>query len=84
VNRTRTRAFIADRNSFLIGRRDVMSDDKSKRGPQDSSRINMGEDYEVEYWTSKFGVSKDRLQVAVDRAGVGADAVARELGKASG
>ena len=26
-----------------------MSDDKSKRGPQDRSRINMNEDYEVRY-----------------------------------
>jgi hypothetical protein len=58
-----------------------MSDDKTKRGPQDSSRINMNEDYEVEYWTSRFGVSKERLQSAVDRAGVGVDAVAKELGK---
>ncbi len=58
-----------------------MSDDKSQRGPADASRINMGEDYEVQYWTKRFGVSRDELQDAVDRAGVSADAVARELGK---
>ena len=58
-----------------------MSDDKSQRGPADASRINMGEDYEVQYWTKRFGVSRDELQNAVDRAGVSADAVARELGK---
>ncbi len=57
-----------------------MSDDKSQRGPQDASRINMHEDYEVQYWTNRFSVSKERLQAVVDRAGVSVDAVAKELG----
>lgn len=56
-----------------------MSDDKTMRAPQDSSRIAMGEDYEVEYWTHKFGVSRDRLQAAVDAVGNGADAVEKHL-----
>jgi hypothetical protein len=59
-----------------------MADDKTKRGPQDASRINIHEDYEVEYWTKKFGVSRTELDRAVGKAGVSADAVARELGKA--
>jgi hypothetical protein len=56
-----------------------MSDDKTLRAPQDASRIAMGEDYEVEYWTRKFGVSSDRLQAAVDAVGNGADAVEGHL-----
>ncbi len=52
-----------------------MSDDKTNRGPQDRSRVSMSEDYEVQYWSDKFGVSRDRLQQAVDRVGNGADAV---------
>ena len=56
-----------------------MADDKTIRAPQDSSRIAMGEDYEVEYWTGKFGVSRDELQRAVDAVGNGADAVERHL-----
>lgn len=59
-----------------------MADDKTKRGPQDASRINLHEDYEVEYWTKKFGVNKAQLEAAVGKVGVSADAVARELGKA--
>lgn len=47
-----------------------MSDDKSKRGPADRSRINMHEPYEVEYWTGHFGVSRDKLQRAVNAVGV--------------
>ena len=56
-----------------------MADDKTLRAPQDSSRIAMGEDYEVDYWTNKFGVSRERLQQAVDAVGNGADAVERHL-----
>ncbi|UAK25563.1 DUF3606 domain-containing protein [Sphingomonas nostoxanthinifaciens] len=59
-----------------------MADDKTNRGPQDALRINIHEDYEVEYWTKKFGVSRAELEAAVGKAGVIADAVARELGKA--
>lgn len=56
-----------------------MADDKSNRGPQDRSRINMSENYEVAYWTAKFGVSAERLRAAVDKVGTSADAVEREL-----
>jgi hypothetical protein len=58
-----------------------MSDDLTRRRPQDASRINMGEDYEVRYWTSKFGVTRAQLQAAVNAVGTSAAAVARHLGK---
>lgn len=58
-----------------------MADNKSLRQPQDSSRIAMGEDYEVEYWTDKFGVSRDRLQQAVDAVGNSAAAVEEYLSR---
>lgn len=58
-----------------------MADDKSNRGPQDRARINLSEDYEVRYWTERFGVSRDQLEKAVAKAGASAQAVARELGK---
>jgi hypothetical protein len=59
-----------------------MADDKSNRGPQDASRINIHEDYEVAYWAKKFGVTKDELKAAVSKVGVSAEAVAKALGKA--
>ncbi|MGK2908712.1 MAG: DUF3606 domain-containing protein [Sphingobium sp.] len=52
-----------------------MADDKTLRSPQDSSRIALGEDYEVEYWTKKFGVSRDKLADAVKAVGNSAEAV---------
>jgi hypothetical protein len=58
-----------------------MSDDKTKRRPQDSSRISMTEPYEVNWWTDHFGVTRAQLQAAVNAVGHGAAAVARHLGK---
>ena len=52
-----------------------MSDDKNQRGPQDASRVALGEDYEVRYWSERFGVSRDRLEEAVRAVGNGTDAV---------
>ncbi|AQR75128.1 DUF3606 domain-containing protein [Sphingomonas sp. LM7] len=60
-----------------------MSDDTTLRAPQDASRIAMGEDYEVRYWTNKFGVSRDRLQEAVDAVGNSATAVEAYLQRAA-
>ena len=58
-----------------------MSDDKSKRGPQDAKRINVEEDYELRYWSEKFGVSADQLKQAVEKVGVMAEDVEKELAK---
>jgi hypothetical protein len=58
-----------------------MADDKTKVGGQDRSRIAMGEDYEVAYWTKKFGVSKDELASTVAAVGSSAQAVADFLNK---
>lgn len=58
-----------------------MSDDNAVRGPQDSSRVALGEDYEVRYWTEKWNISRDELADAVEAVGNGAAAVARHLGK---
>lgn len=56
-----------------------MADDKTSRGPQDRSRISLSEDYEVRYWTDKFGISKSQLEDVVKRVGPSASAVEQEL-----
>ncbi len=58
-----------------------MADDKSKTGSPDRDRINLSEDYEVNYWTHKFGISADALRQAVKQAGPVAKDVAKQLGK---
>ena len=56
-----------------------MADDRTNRGPQDRNRINLSEDYEVLYWSDKFGVSPEELRAAVQKVGPSATAVEQEL-----
>ena len=56
-----------------------MSADKTLRTPADAQRVNVGEDYEVRYWTDKWNVTPQQLRAAVDKVGVMADDVEREL-----
>jgi Protein of unknown function (DUF3606) len=58
-----------------------MADDKTKTAPQDASRINLSEDYEVRYWTQALGVSKERLAELVRQHGNSAERVRQALGK---
>lgn len=58
-----------------------MADDKTKRGPTDARRVNPSEDYEVRYWSEKWGVPPEKLKAAVEKVGPMAVDVARELGR---
>jgi len=58
-----------------------MSDDKNKIAPQDASRINLNEPYEVKYWTNKFGISTDELRKVIEEVGDSVRAVKAYLGK---
>lgn len=58
-----------------------MSDDLQNRGPQDRSRINVNEEWEVAYWTKELGLSKEELEAAVKAAGPSVSAVRQHLGK---
>lgn len=58
-----------------------MSDDLSKRGPQDRSRINVNEPHELRYWTQALGVSESQLRDAVKAVGPSATAVREHLRK---
>lgn len=52
-----------------------MSDDKSKTGGQDRTRISTSEDYELRDWAKKFGVTPDEVKAAVKAVGNEAAAV---------
>jgi hypothetical protein len=52
-----------------------MADDKTKPAPQDSSRINVNEDYELRYWMKVLEVSEGQLREAVKAVGVSTDKV---------
>ena len=56
-----------------------MSDDTSKRGPADRSRVALGEEHEVRYWTRELGASREELEEAVKSVGHSADKVREHL-----
>ncbi|MCW3109108.1 MAG: hypothetical protein JWQ09_3614 [Segetibacter sp.] len=58
-----------------------MSDDLTKRRPQDSSRINVNELWEVNWWCSEFNCTKSQLVAAVKAVGVSAAAVRKYLAR---
>jgi hypothetical protein len=58
-----------------------MTDDKKNAGSPDRDRINVNEDYELQYWTKALGVSADELRAAVRAVGPGATVVREHLGK---
>lgn len=57
-----------------------MSDDLTKKRPQDASKINIHEPYEVNYWTDALKCTKTQLIAAVKAVGVSASAVKKHLG----
>ena len=56
-----------------------MPDDLAKRAPEGQSRISLSEPYEVQFWSDKFNVSKERLSEAVRKVGNSVSAVEKEL-----
>ncbi len=58
-----------------------MSDDKSKRGGADRSRISLEQDYEVRDWTKSLGVTQAELTAAVKAVGNSVEKVREYLKK---
>ncbi|WP_374948482.1 DUF3606 domain-containing protein [Mucilaginibacter sp.] len=56
-------------------------DNKQNTGSPDRDRINVNEDYELQYWSEKFGVSHDELKEAVKSAGTAVKDVQAYLNK---
>lgn len=58
-----------------------MSDDLDKKGKEDAIRINVNEDWELNDWSKKLGVTKNQLKKAVETVGDSVDAVKKYFGK---
>lgn len=58
-----------------------MADDLTIRRPQDPTKINIREEWEVRYWTNKWKITRQQLIDAVKAVGTSVAAVARYLGK---
>ena len=46
-----------------------MTDDIRIRQPEDPTKINVNQSWELEYWSNKFGVTKDKVKQAVAAVG---------------
>lgn len=58
-----------------------MSDNKKEVGKPDRDRINVNEPYELNDWSKKFDVTKERLKEVVKEVGPMVKDVKKELGK---
>lgn len=58
-----------------------MADDLKNPGPADRKRISLTEEWELRYWTDKFGIDERGLRDAVEAVGHMAEDVERHLGE---
>ena len=54
---------------------------KDKRGFIDKDRLDLSERKAVEYWTKRWGITRDQLTAAHRKAGLMIKDIAAELGK---
>ena len=60
-----------------------MSDD-TKHAPEHDKFISLEEDYQIDYWTGKFAVSRDHLATAIRQVGHSAEALEKYLKRERG
>ena len=58
-----------------------MTDDKSKQGARDRSRVSGSEDYEVEYFAKKHGLTAEKAREIIKQAGGNRAKAAEYYGK---
>jgi len=58
-----------------------MTDNLRRTAPEDPTKINIHEPWEVRYWTQKWGVTEAALRAAHSEVGPSTAAIARRLGK---
>lgn len=57
-----------------------MSDDLEITQPEDSAKVNVEQDWELDYWSKSFGVSKEAILQAAKKVGPSVAAVKKCLG----
>ena len=56
-----------------------MSDDLNKKRPQDVTKVNIHEDWEVRYWCNKWNITKKQLEDAVKAVGTSVTSIEKYL-----
>jgi hypothetical protein len=58
-----------------------MPDNLDYRIPQDARRININQNYELEYWSKDLNVNQFKLRLAVQKVGPSVEAVREWLSR---
>ena len=58
-----------------------MADNLKQTGKPDDAQINVEQDYELDYWSGKFGVTREEIRAAVKAVGPMVKDVGERLGK---
>ena len=58
-----------------------MVDEPANRAGKDRTRIDIGDDHDLRYWSRRFNVSRNEIRRAVEKVGVLTIDVARHLGR---
>lgn len=53
--------------------------DKDLRAPEDTTRVGLDSDWEVQYWCARFSASEDELRACVVQVGTRTDDVEQQL-----
>jgi len=61
-----------------------MTDNTADRGPVDRSRISLSQDFEVRYWSQRFGIDEQALREAVEDVGPSVQDVEQYLANRDG
>jgi hypothetical protein len=56
-----------------------MTDDLSKKGPADRTKVNVNEPWELKYWTKTLNVAEEKLKAAVKTVGTKVGDVRKHL-----
>lgn len=58
-----------------------MSDNLKIKQPADMTKVNISQEWEVDFWCKKFGITKDKLKQAVAAAGPMVKDIVKWLGR---
>jgi len=62
----------------------TMSDDLTKKGPQDRTRVNVTEEWELRYWTKELSTTPEKLKAAVKAVGPNTQDIRKHLRASAG
>ena len=56
-------------------------DNLKRNVPEDPKKINKNQQWEIDYWAKKLGISEYKLRLLIDKVGVYVSDVKKELAK---